>query len=321
VLPSRRLLALALVVAASLSAVAALGWFVSGTVAVVGVVLGFLVGVPAAITVLPRRWLLASGAVSTLAAVTGAAVGDTWPAVALVLVAGLLQAPANRVAPGSLVMLPVVVAVAASAAPPGAPWLLGLWVAVGHLAVALTAAVLGLRFPATPVPPSVARRYAVAVALVGAGTLAAAQAADLPHGYWMVVTAVAVLRPFPRESSRAAVDRVVGTVAGLVLAVAIAVLLPTAMALVAAAAGLLMAVAWAASGDQRRSTGYAAPVIVLAGSSGLAGQEIDIAVERLVLTLVGTLVAVGAALLLQRGRTDTPDADRAGTATSAGREE
>jgi hypothetical protein len=289
--------------------VAAGGWMLSGPTAVVGVVLGFVAGVPAAILAIPRRWLVASGAVSALGAVAGTAAGDSWAAVVLVLLAGLVQAPVNRVAPGALALLPVVVAIAAGPAPRDAPWHLGLWVAVGLVTIAMTAVALRLGLPPRPVPQPTARRYAVALALVGAGTLAVAHLADMPHGYWMVITAVAVLRPFPHESTRSAVDRLAGTVAGLVVAVVIAALLPTGVALLAAAGCLLLAVAWAASGDQRRSTAYAVPVVVLTASSGL-GQEVTIAVERLLLTVAGIVVAVTAALVLHRDHAGTADDDR-----------
>ena len=45
---------------------------------------------------------------------------------------------------------------------------------------------------------------------------------DIPHGYWMALTLTVVLRPFDDQTRRKSLQRVVGTIGGVVLSLLLA---------------------------------------------------------------------------------------------------
>jgi uncharacterized membrane protein YccC len=160
--------------------------------------------------------------------------------------------------------------------------------------------VLGLRAPAVTVGAALARRHAVALAATAVLALGVLMELDVTHGYWVVLALSLVLRPAADETRTLARDRVVGTVVGLVVGVAAVVLLPLPVLLVLAAGCVVLTAAWGMVGDNLRATTYAAPMLVLLGSSGLAGSGVALALERTVATVVGVALAVATAVALDR---------------------
>jgi hypothetical protein len=276
-----------------------------GTAAVAGVVglawflLGAVAALPVATHAVPWSDRVLLVGLGVAAAVAGlAASGQPLAAAAVVAVVSLLQAPLARHTPGGGAMVPVLAAVAASTGLPDEPWTTGLAVVVGAGTIILTTTVLGIRTTATPVPAAVAWRHAAALAATAALALGLVMQQQVTHGYWLVLTLALVLRPARDETRTLARDRVVGTVVGLAAGVAAVVLLPTWALLALAAPCVLRTAAWGMAGDSRRATAYAAPLLVLLGSSGLAGSGVALALERTLFTLAGVGLAAAVAYAL-----------------------
>ncbi len=273
-----------------------------GVFAAYGVALGVLSGTGAAPLVLPLATRLVVGSAMAAASVAGLWVADgpVLLVAGLVAVASLAQAPANRRSSGVAVMLPVLVAINAREGLPEEPLLLAGTVLVGYLAVQGLARVASANVEPRPVERGVARRHASALAVV-AGTVAyLGVLAGLPHGYWLVLTVAFVLRPEPRESGSAAVERTIGTLVGVVVAIAIAIVAPRPVAMGAASLSVVLSVAFALQRDLRMQHAFLTPAIVLLGSSGLLLAQAELAAERLLLTVAGSSLAVLAAAVLHR---------------------
>ena len=88
-------------------------------------------------------------------------------------------------------------------------------------------------------------RHALRLALVASIGEVVAQASGLPHGYWIVLTILIVLRPDYASTIYRGVQRAAGTVIGAGLGVATALLLHVGTAAVVAAAGVTMTIAYA----------------------------------------------------------------------------
>jgi hypothetical protein len=272
---------------------------VAGVVGLVWFLLGAVAALPVATHAVPwsDRVMLVGLGVS--AAVLGLASSDRpLAAAAVVAVVSLLQAPLGRRTPGGGAMLPVLAAVAASTGLPDERWTTALALVVGAVTIMVTTTVLGIRTTAPPVPAALAWRHAAALAVTAALALGLVMDQQVSHGYWLVLTLALVLRPARDETRTLARDRVVGTVVGLAVGVAAVVLLPMGGALALAAACVLLTAAWGLAGDSRRATAYAAPLLVLIGSSGLAGSGVALALERTLFTLAGVGLAAVVALAL-----------------------
>lgn len=76
-------------------------------------------------------------------------------------------------------------------------------------------------------------RHAVRVALASTAALAIASAIDLEYGYWILLTVFLLLRPYRSATITRAVQRALGTVAGVAIAAALVALIPQQAALIA----------------------------------------------------------------------------------------
>jgi uncharacterized membrane protein YccC len=199
------------------------------------------------------------------------------------------------------------------------------WLLVAAAATTALARALALRRPLPPVASALVWRHAGVMALlVGAMTWVVVRW-DVAHGYWAVATVCVVLRPVADETTRAARDRVLGTLAGAFLAVAVGVLLPGWAVVVAAAGCGLGMIGWLVAGNQRKYVVFLTPVVVLGAAAG-TGSAFDLAAERLVLSAVGAVVGAGAAVGLrayERGRvpSGTPSSRSRSDEAQAGREQ
>lgn len=88
-------------------------------------------------------------------------------------------------------------------------------------------------------------RHALRLAAVAVAGEIIAQASGLPHGYWVVLTCLIVLRPDYASTIYRGVQRAGGTVIGAGLGVATALLLHVSTAALVAAVGVTMTVAYA----------------------------------------------------------------------------
>ena len=316
-LPPRPALKAAAIALAPVIVVAAAGWLLVGPLAAIGIVLGVVAGSTSATVKLPWRDRVVACALCLAAAAGGllaAAAPVPWSILCSVLVVaatGMLQAPLNRWSSGMIVQAPLLAAISATTGAVVSQPLVALGaLAVGMVLVLVIAAVLGLQAPPTPAEPRIALRHAVATAVSCGVALGIALAFQIDHGYWLVVTLALVLRPVRHETVPTARARVTGTVVGVVISVALVIVMPTAAVLMLAMACILLSIAWGIAADVRGTTIFATPAVILIASSGAAGAVVEFGLLRLVLTVIGALVAALLAALLYRA--DAPAAPGGG---------
>jgi Fusaric acid resistance protein-like len=297
-LPPRPAVRAALGLGGAVVSAAALASWLGGGEAAIGVVLGVAGGLQPAVVAVPRPTRLLLAAAVPVAAWLGvvAAGHPVWAGLA---VAGLtlLQWPAGPRVGGALAFLPIIAALGASVGLPSAESF-AMWTAVGVALISLLAAASRLQAPVAAIPVHLARRHALVTAAATAAALYLCLENGVTHGYWLVVTLVLVLRPMPGETTAGARDRTLGTLAGAAVAIAAVITLPAALIVVFLVACLVLTLAWAVAKDVRRQTLYSTPIVILAGSSGVAGTSVGVALERLLFTVAAALIAVVLAGLL-----------------------
>ena len=137
-----------------------------------------------------------------------------------------------------------------------------------------------------------AGRHALRLAVVAGVGEVVAQASGLPHGYWIVLTILIVLRPDYASTIYRGVQRAAGTVLGAGLGLATALLLHVSPAALVAAVGVTMTVAYAVF-----AVNYLLFAVVLTDFVitllALLGQTAE---QTVVARLIGT--GIGAALAL-----------------------
>lgn len=301
VIPPRKTLSLAVAAAVPLVVLTVAGGWLFGGTAAQGIVLGALAGSTAAFTRLSWAW---KGALALAAAGSGIAgvLASAVPALvaALAGVAAIAQLPINIRAAGASTLLPVLVAVGATTPGHPQPAIFAGALLAGFAMVMALAALARVSTPARTIPAPLAVAHAVLVAALMTVATFAITNWDIPHGYWLVLTIAVVLRPVSGESGRAAIDRISGTLAGVVAAIAMVLVTPLWLALLLASACLVLTVAWSLSGDTRKQVMFTTPVVILASSSGLASAAAEAAIDRLLLTLAGAVSAALGSWLLHR---------------------
>jgi hypothetical protein len=166
--------------------------------------------------------------------------------------------------------------------------------AYGIIAVRLTR----LRLPRAPVSAPIAIRHAVVLAtLSGVITYCVAQY-KWPYGYWVVVTLAIVLRPSVRESSKLVRDRVIGTVVGSIVAVAIGAFLPSQLVWVVIAIAAWLQIANTLAQRTVAATVGTSVLVILAVAPAVSHGVLIAAGERLGWTLFGAVLAVGAGFFM-----------------------
>ena len=294
-----------LVVAAALPIVVAAA-FVSGTRGAVWAVLGLVAAVPARAVLNTARSAIVAVAIAGMVAAATAARGPALAAGLIVAVAAATAGLADRWSAGVATLAPVTAAVAGSW-PPGLTWLVaGGWLLAGELYGISAVVFLNVHLRRRPID---ARRAAVHAAALAAlcGTAAGLAAAfRLPHGYWIVLAVVATLRPVVQESRRKAVDRVTGTLLGVLIPIPLVYLLPSAaLAPIVALSGLAF-VSYLLAGEYIRQSAFMTLTIVIVTSGGIRANAIAVGEIRLAWTLLGTAVAAATAALLWHVERDWP---------------
>lgn len=97
-------------------------------------------------------------------------------------------------------------------------------------------------------------RHAVVFAVLAGPAVLATRSLELGHGYWLVLTLAAVLQPASATCRLTARDRLTGTVAGVVLATALVLVLPPSIVLVVATVCAVLTAGWGISQDLERQT-------------------------------------------------------------------
>jgi uncharacterized membrane protein YccC len=138
------------------------------------------------------------------------------------------------------------------------------------------------------------------VRLAGAAAVgtAAARATGMPHGYWIALTVVMVLRPETAHTYTRCITRIAGTAVGVTVATALTALLHPSGVVSAVLAVAFVGVAYPVAG-----IGYAALSAALAAAIvfllDIAGNADSATIqERLVATILGGALAVASHLLL-----------------------
>ena len=294
-----------------------LAYALFGEAAALAVALGFVISLTPA-TKLPARYALAAVVPAAMAgAVAVALAGQAFPAACFVALACLLVAPANVLQNGLLAGIPTVAAVYATLPMRQSPGT----VAIGMLVGGAIAIGVATRVQRTGELVGVDRRtswrHAVAMAESVGAVVFAITTLDQPHGYWIPMTMTLVLRPYGAETLAIARDRIAGTLAGAVLALIMVLFLPSWTAIVAIIVLLVLLLAYAILGRYAQEVLFLTPFIVLLGTGGVAADTLGLALQRILATLLGTVLAGGIALALTRADGDNTD-DTGGAAGPPG---
>lgn len=242
---------------------------------------------------------LALGACAALGALV---YGSPWLAGAAVGLTILLTAPANAYSAGMLTLTPILTMVFAVTDRGWPWWQAGIWGVIGGL-VGLAIAAL-MRFgqrPPQPMPRALAWRHALVLSVTAGLSIVAAELLDLPHGYWVAVTLIVVLRPVPAERRSYLSQRLAGTLLGAGVALLVVWLLPADLRIVAAFAFLVVLAAYAMSGNYFMQTLFLTPMLLIFLSAGdEAETTVELTLDRVAFTLLGVALAAGLAWAMER---------------------
>jgi uncharacterized membrane protein YccC len=158
-------------------------------------------------------------------------------------------------------------------------------------------------------------RHALRVATVALLTVVATRALDLQRGYWASLTAVLLLQPYLPATLTRGVQRVGGTIAGGIVATAIAALVDGPLGI----AGVAIALAATSAAVLQLNYGlyalFLTPTFVLLAE--VHAHDTHLVELRIINTLLGAGLAVAGALLLWPSRESTRAADRLAGALDA----
>lgn len=279
---------------------------VAGAAALAGpdAALGMIMGVLGTIVPAMRVRAVYASLIAVPVALTGAVAlgvaGQPYSAAAFAALSCLLIAQGNMVVNGLLAGVPTIAAVFTCMPGRDAP-MMSAWMLAGGLLAVLV--VHRFRNPQTPlvgVPGQVAWLHASVMAvLVGASVLLVLQF-QLPHGYWIPMTMTIVLRPVRAETLTRSRQRVVGTLMGAVVAVALVLLVPPAVSLPAAAAMMILMLAYQLLGRYSQQVMCMTPFVVLVGAKGVQADALELALQRVLETLLAVVIAGLAAMALAR---------------------
>ena len=160
------------------------------------------------------------------------------------------------------------------------------------------------RAESEPVPGDVATGYAIALATsTGMSTFIAAWLFPGSTGAWVILTILLVMKPRSTDMWRTARHRVGGTLLGAVVAAAIVLTmnelaLPrTTWELILGAAFLVLALSTMIVQPYWQFVTFLTPAIILLKSSGQ--DELDLDLQRVLMTIIGTVLAVGFAVAVR----------------------
>lgn len=284
----KRVLLLSLLVTVFLLAPLAIAYLLAGIPAALALGMGYVALVKPALTLRSHHALALAVPAALAAAVAVGLRGQPFAAAGFVALCCLLVAPANQLREGLMAGLPTAAAVLVAIPGDFDPrWTAG-WVLAGGAVVALVATRIPRAAPPAGVEQLRAWRHAIVMAVAVGLVTYLVLALDIRHGYWVAMTLTVVLRPFDDQTRTAAWQRVLGTLAGVVLAVLIAALLPLWAIVAVLAVCMVLMIGYATIGDTIRQVIFLTPTVVLLGSAGDPGL---IAAERALATITGAILA------------------------------
>lgn len=274
----------------------AAGYLWAGVPAAIGIGMGYVAALRAGLMLRPPQALALVVPAAMAGGVAVALRGQPLAAAFFVALCCLLVAPANALVDSLMAGMPSAVALLVSVpgdleVAPTAGWM----VVGGVVVVALGSR---LRDPAASrqgVPLAIAWRHAVVTAVAVGVVVYGVALLAWPHGYWVALTLTVVLRPYGEETRRRSGQRVIGTVAGALVSLLIATLLPLGLIVVALAACVVLTLAYTVLRDDTGQAVFMTPAVVLLGSAGSTGV---LAAERVAYTVTGAAAAVVIAIAL-----------------------
>ena len=274
--------------------------FFFGTYAAMAV--GIAAGFTMAVTPLATTAQALGSAVlaAVLAAASSAADDNALAVAALMLVAAALLGLTNQHSAGLMTLAPAIVIIFGPSSV-DMSWMSTFWFvllggAVGWLVITL------FKFSAEPkpVPAGVAWRHAIVLGVLSAAAMYWAVSNQISHGYWIAVTLVVALRPLPEQRAHTLRDRLLGTLGGALLALAVIVLLPVWAGALVAAVCLVLLATYSMGGSYFMQTFFLTPMLLIFATLGDEGKGVTYTTERVFYTIVGVAVGVLAAWGLDR---------------------
>ena len=181
-----------------------------------------------------------------------------------------------------------------------------MWAFLGGLFVVLLLARVAPPDRRHPIGAVTAFRHAAVMAVAMGVSVFLVLHFEVPHGYWVPMTMALVLQPFGVETTTRARQRIAGTIGGGLLALGLALVLPTGVVAVAVLPLMVLGVAYSILGRYSKSVMFLTPSAVLLANLASRDAEISATLHRLVATLVGGIVAAVLALLLEHADTEQP---------------
>jgi uncharacterized membrane protein YccC len=147
-------------------------------------------------------------------------------------------------------------------------------------------------------------RLAVRVTSAAVLAFAVARLLGFPHGYWAVITSIIVMQASLGGSLKAAIDRLLGTMAGALYGAAISITIPhdTTLALGTAMVAAILPLALLAAVKPGFKVAPVTAFIVLVPLSGQAAPPLDYALDRIMEITIGSLVGLATSLLVLPAR-------------------
>jgi hypothetical protein len=246
-----------------------------------------------------RTALVLVGVVAGAAALGAAASGEPWSAGIAVAVAVAVTAPMSMLSAGLLLLAPLLTLVFAVVDRGWEPWQAGLWGVAGALLGLGIAQIMrfGKRAP-TPLPRRVVMRHGAVLAVAAGVIVAATEAAGSDYGYWTAVTLLVALRPDPGARGHILRSRLMGTLAGVALALLVVGLVPSAWWVWIALACLVVLAAFAMTGNYLMQTLFLTPMLLLFLSASDTASAVEVSWSRAFFTVVGVAIAAALSLML-----------------------
>jgi hypothetical protein len=237
---------------------------------------------------------------AALAAVSSVAGDTAWAVAALMLLAALLLGLTNQHSAGLMTLAPAIVVIFGPA-PLAFTWREAFaYVLAGGIVGTLVIRLFKFEAEPQPVPPGVAWRHAIVLGVLSAAAMYWALSNDVSHGYWIAITLVVALRPLPEQRAHILRDRLLGTLAGALLAFAVIVTLPTVAAALVAAVCLVLLATYSLGGSYFMQTLFLTPMLLIFATLGDEDKGITYTSERVFFTIVGVVLGALAALALDR---------------------
>ena len=243
------------------------------------------------------------GALVVVGTLGTAAYGNDPAVVALVVVTCMAAGLLSRFSAGVFGVAPIVAAVAGLDVPKNPPVTVALVMTAVCAYVILVVHLTKVHIEPAPVPFDVAKRHAAVMAAACGAATAVALYFDMPKSYWLVMTLAIVLRPYAVDSLVKNRRRVIGTVAGAMIAAVLSPL-PRPWQMLMAAICMTLMFAYMAQKDYVLQVTFMTPMVIFLVSSGSVDDTFYLDGLRVVYT-VGACIAGGLlSLALARG----PDA-------------